>query len=208
VVPTQVQQNSIQAITNLFAPRPGILMTNLFVSDLIEVIANASPGLVSYIQVNAPTGSMIVTAPESPQITYTITDGGGTLGPGVYAYSVSTNLSNGDIGFPTSWTFPQVIGNTNSFQISLTWPAVVNAVEYQVWGRSAEATIGLLATISAGQPLAFTDNGSITPGVAPPDSADFPIRYNSLNSLNISVEISDRQQRPFGTDPTRLLGES
>lgn len=204
-IPTQVQQNSANAITKLFAPRPGLLMTNFYISDLIEVIANASPGLVSYVNVNLPTGPMIVTSPESPKASFTIVPGGGTLGPLVYAYSVSTILINGDIGYPTNWVFPQIIDPGNTHGITLSWPAVYNAAQYQIWGRTAGG-IGLLATVSAST-LSFTDNGSITPGPPPQPSGTFPIRYNSLNSLVVNAYYSERQQQIAGTDPTRSLGE-
>jgi len=208
-IPSQVQANSTTAITNLFAPRPGLLMTNFYISDLIEVIANANPGLVSYVNVNAPTGPMIVTSPESPPITFTINPTGGTLGPLVYAYSISTTILNPvtgltETGFPSSWVFPQIeTGSTN--EIVLTWPSVYQAQSYHIWGRTASGTLGLLATVSA-PTVTFTDTGSITPVPPLPDSSNFPIRYNELNSLTLNVFYSERQQIPFGQDPQRLLG--
>lgn len=205
-VPTQVQSNSVTAITNLFAPRPGLLMTNFYISDLVEVIVNASPGLVSYVDIVTPTGAMIVTSPTSPQITYTLVPGGGTLGSLVYAYSISTTLTNGDVGYPSNWVFPQVITLVNNYAITLTWPAVYQAASYQIWGRSASG-LGLLATVSAGT-LTWTDNGSITPSGDLPTSQDYPIQYNSLNSLTVNVYYSERQQQQVGQDPTRLLGDS
>lgn len=202
-IPTQVQQNSTTAITNLFAPRPGILMTNFYVSDIIEVIANASPGLVSYVNVNLPTGAMIVTSPPSPTITYAITATGGSLSPLVYSYSVSTISTNGDIGYPQSWVFPQIITGTTN-EIQLTWAPVYKAAQYQIWGRIA-GHIGLLATVPA-TTLTFLDNGSITPTGSMPSSMDFPIRYNDLTSLAVAVLYSERQQQQIGLDPTRILG--
>jgi hypothetical protein len=214
-VPSQVQQNATTAITNLFAPRPGILMTNFYPSDLVEAIYNSSPGLISYVNINSPTEPMIVTSPTSPQITYTLTAGGGSLGELVYAYSVSTTVTYPDgtteVGYPSNWVFPQVISNVANYAIELEWPSVLNAVSYQVWGRSASSPsgLGLLATVTAvsGQATyTWTDNGSVTPSGSLPTSQDFPIQYNSLNSLTINVYYSERQQRQLGEDPTRLLG--
>jgi hypothetical protein len=202
-VPTQVQTAVETAITNMFAPQPGILMTNFYISDLIDAATAAAAGQISYIIPNAPTGSMIVTAPESPQITYTLVPGGGSLGSLVYAYSVSTTLTTGEVGVPTNWVFPQVISTTASYGITLTWPAVADAATYQVWGRSASG-LGILATVEASV-LTFADNGSITPTGGPPTTiADTPIRYNSLNSLTINVFYSERQQRTAGSNPTRM----
>jgi hypothetical protein len=205
-VPSQVESNVTTAIQNLFAPRPGLLMTNFYVSDLVEAAVESSAGQISYVIVNEPTGSMVVTAPESPEITYTIVPGGGSLGPLVYAYSISTTLTTGEVGVPTNWVFPQIstLGNTNA--ITLTWPAVFGAATYTVWGRDPDtsADLGILATVPA-TTLTFTDNGTIVPTGGPPTTvADYPIRYNSLNSLNVTVDYAARQQRIDTTNPTRL----
>jgi hypothetical protein len=205
-IPAQVQTAVQTAISNLFAPRPGLLMTNFYPSDLIEAAFNSSPGAISYINVNAPTGPMIVTAPESPIPTYTILDAGGSLAEGVYAYGISTTLTDGEVGTPVNWVFPQITSATNASQVQLNWPAVSDAASYQIWGRSADVGVGLLANISAGT-LTFTDNGSITP-TTPLDSsiANVPIRYNSLGSLTVNVYYAERQQRYDSSDPTRMSG--
>jgi hypothetical protein len=203
-VPEQIEQAVTTAINNLFAPRPGLLMTNFYGSDLIEAAFNSSPGAISYININEPTGPMIVTAPESPVPTFTILDAGGSLAEGVYAYGISTTLTDGEVGTPVNWVFPQIISNTNTSQVTLTWPAIYNAASYQIWGRSAEVGIGLLANIPAGT-LTWTDNGSVTPGEPLNSSiANVPIRYNSLSSLTVNVYYADRQQRYDASDPTRL----
>lgn len=203
-IPEQVQQAVTNAINNLFAPRPGLLMTNFYPSDLIEAAFNSSPGAISYINVNAPTGPMIVTAPESPIPTYTIIDAGGSLAEGVYAYGISTTLTDGEVGTPVNWVFPQITSATNASQIQLTWPAVSDAQSYQIWGRSADVGIGLLANVAAGT-LTFTDNGSITPtGSLNSSIANVPIRYNKLGSLTVNVFYAERQQRYDSSDPTRM----
>lgn len=194
-IPSQVQAAVQTALVNMFAAQPGILGTNFYISDIEDTVKAAAPGLISYVIVNSPTGSMIVTAPESPIPTYTLLQNGGDLGPLLYAYAVSTTLANGQVGTPVNWVFPQVTSTLNNYGVELTWLPVVNAASYQVWGRSA-ANIGLLATIPANQPLTFTDNGSITPSGSPPNTvADVPVQYNSLASLNVQVYYSERQQR-------------
>ena len=198
-VPSAVQAAVQTALINLFAAQPGILGTNFYLSDIEDTVKAAAPGLVSYVIVNAPSGSMIVTAPESPATTYTLVEEGGDLGPLLYAYAVSTTLINGQVGTPINWVFPQVTSTNNNYGVTLTWPAVVNAASYQVWGRSAGAGIGLMANIAANAPLTFTDNGSITPTGSPPNTiADVPVQYNSLASLTVNVFFSERQQRLQG----------
>jgi hypothetical protein len=205
-IPNQVLTAATSAINALFAPRPGLLMTNFYVDDLVQVVRNANPGLISYVIPQAPSGSMIVTAPESPQITYSLVPGGGSLGELVYAYSVSTTLNTGEVGVPTNWVYPQIITNTANYGITLTWPAVANAQTYTIWGRAPGNALGILTTVSAST-LTFTDDGSLTPTGGPPTTiADTPIRYNSLNSVTINVFYADRQQQlQAGTsEPTRL----
>lgn len=205
-MPEQIQQSVTKAITNLFAPRPGLLMTNFYESDLIEAAFKSSPGAISYVNVNAPTGPMIVTAPESPMPTYQVVEGGGSLTQGVYAYGISTRLTNGEEGTPINWVFPQVTSNTNTSVIQLSWPAVFDAQTYIIWGRSAEVGIGKLIEIPAGT-LTWTDNGSLSP-TTPLDSsiAKVPIRYNKLSKLTVNVYFAERQQRYDSSDPTRLSG--
>ncbi len=208
-IPTQVQQASVTAIQNLFAPRPGLLMTNFYVSDLIETCVNANPQQISYIIPGDDTGTMIVTAPDSPVPTFTLIAGGGTLGSLVYSYGIATTvmLPDGTVetGTPANWVFPQVISTTSNFGIKLTWPAVFGAISYQIYGRNAGQGIGLLATVLSTSPLEFVDDGSITPtGDAPNGIADVPIRYNSLASLVINVQYSERQQKTGSGDPVRL----
>jgi hypothetical protein len=203
-IPSQVEQQATQAITNLFAPRPGILMTNFYLSDIEQVIFNSNQGLVDYVNIDLPLGPMIVTSPTSPQATFAITPGGGTLGPGVYAYSVSTTLTTGAVGYPSNWVFPQIVTGTNN-AITLTWPAIYQAASYSVWGRSAEGTLGLIATVTA-PTVTFEDTGSITPVGPLPESGNFPIQYNSLSSLTVNVYYSSRQQVNPGSDPQRYLG--
>lgn len=88
-----VKSKVTKAIQNLFAKRPGILMTDLYVSDIIDTILAAALGLISYVQVNRPTGPMIVTKPLSPKLTATINVGAGAFIPGVYDYAVSVDAA-------------------------------------------------------------------------------------------------------------------
>jgi len=83
--------NVTKAITKLFAPRPGLLRTDFFPSDLDQVAKNSCPGQISYVTVDAPTTPMIVSTPSSPHVTYSIVPSGGSLQPSVYSYAVSAN---------------------------------------------------------------------------------------------------------------------
>ncbi|MDN3040525.1 hypothetical protein P2L35_12530 [Enterococcus faecium] len=204
----QVQQSVEQAIQTLFSKRPGLLMTNFYISDLVNAAMKSNPN-ISYVIPRSPTGAMIVGAPPSPVAEYTINHNGGSLGQLVYAYGISTDMaSTGDVGYPTSWVYPQVTQAQAPASITLTWPAVYDASKYHIWGRDSHDGFGLLATINAGQPLTWTDDGSVTPVPPLPASGNWPIRYNSIDpavggSLTVNVFYAERQQR-IDTNPTRL----
>jgi hypothetical protein len=200
---TKVQADCELAIRQLFAARPGLLMTNFYAYDIENACRIAGKGAVSYVTVQSPTDPMIVTAPPSPSTKYEIITGAGTLTPLMYAYGVSVVNDEGEEGPPARWVFPQitkVMGNINS--VKLTWLPLKNVNHYNVYGRKA-GTIGLLATVLPTDPLEFIDDGSVVPGVAPPGTVDVPIRYNALGLLKVNVDFAERQQRIQDT-PTRL----
>lgn len=190
------------ALANLFSIRPGILMTNFYISDLTDTAKAAGAGAVSYVTVQNPIDPMIVTLPLSPTLDFTLISGAGTLGPLVYAYAVTSTNADGEEGPPANWVFPQITDKHNIWAVKLDWKPLQETVTYKVYGRSA-AGIGLLATVAANQPLTFTDDGSLTPSGSPPNLvAAVPIRYNTLNTLKVNVAFAERQQR-LGTVPTR-----
>jgi hypothetical protein len=200
---SQVQATSQQAINAMFAPQPGILMTNFYLSDFDATIKNANNGLVDHITVNSPTSDMIVTAPDAATVTWAVINGSGTLGPLVYNYSVAVTNSL-DVGPPNVWINPQITGTATNNSIQLTWNEVPGALSYRIYGRESGA-LGLIATVTAvagGPPQVYVDNGSITPTGGLPDTLSLsPIRYNQLAALTINVYYSDRQQKlPSGVE--------
>lgn len=206
--PTKVKADCEAELRALFAPRPGLLLTNFYESDLTDATKKASKGMQSYCVVDHPVAPMIVTAPLSPDLRYDILDTGGTLGSLVYAYGVSTINTAGEEGAPANWVFPQIFSVNNIHSIALSWPALPDTATYKVWGRNSTG-IGLMATIQqgatpVGQTITFTDNGSIVPDASqqPGGTNNVPIRYNALGTLTVRVEFAERQQRLTGT-PTR-----
>lgn len=200
---SQVQQQAEDAITELFRPKPGILMTDFYASDLIEAVLHNTGNQVSYVQVVAPTSAMLVTAPSSPTTEFTV-ELGGTLSEQMYAYCVSVTTP-GDVGTPNGWVYPQIAGSTNR-TVVLSWDPVPGAIEYKVWGREA-GHIGLLATITNMNITKFVDDGTITPVGGLPNTLPMsPIRYNRLRDLQVSVRYASRQQRMDGTPQRNILG--
>jgi hypothetical protein len=186
------------AIKKLISKRPGILMTNLYESDLIMTAMAAAPGQISYVIVNKPSTPMIVTTPESPVVTYTIVESGGNLVPYSYAYAVSTDAPSpsGDgtieIGSPSHWVFPQVTKKESKIELDWTATKVSNAVAYHVWGRRANY-IGKIATVDPSV-TKYEDVGGPDPELVPSRNlVDVNIRYNTINSLVVTTEYADRQ---------------
>ena len=187
------------AITNLFNARPGLLMTNFYISDLVETAMNAAPNQISYVEVIQPTSAMIVTAPASPIVTYKIVGSGGTLTPRLYSYAISTDAPNPsgsgtDVGSPSNWCYPQVTASGSSVELNWSANAVANATKYTVWGRRA-GYIGKLAEL-AGTVTSYIDHGGADPSVVPVNAlADVLIRYNKINTLKVTTQYADRQAK-------------
>lgn len=191
------QETASQAITNLFGPRAGILLTDLYPSDIDACIRKALPNQVSYVVVNEPTGAMIVSSPASPKMNFTVTPSGGTLTPAVHSYSVSadtpaaTGQGGTDIGAPSNWVFPQVTVTGSSISLDWSNSQTPGATAYHVWGRLA----GHLAKLADLAPnvTSFVDDGSITPsGTLPSTLSDMGIRYNTIESLKVTAFYDNR----------------
>lgn len=200
---TKVKADVELELRSLFAPRPGLLMTNFYNSDLDAACRRAGKGAVSYVTIQSPSDPMIVTVPPSPSTDYEIVTGLGTLTPLMYAYGVSVVNAEGEEGPPANWVFPQitkVMGNINS--VKVTWLPLQAAAKYRIYGRKS-GQIGLLGEVLPNQPLEFLDDGTIVPGAAPPGTQDVPIRYNTIGNLTVNVEFAERQQRVIDT-PTRM----
>jgi len=203
---SQVKQRSEEAVRYLFEPKPGLLLTDFYNSDLVTAIKRANSGQVSYVMVLDPTYPMTVSPPSGITPEYEIIQGGGILAPSVYAYAISVTDSLEE-GPPNKWIFPQIVSSGSS--IKLRWRTTQQAVEYKVWGRLYTDGIGLLATISGStdQYLEFEDDGNTPPsGPMPSTISSAPIRYNSLRSLQINVFYADRQQQIDGTPERKTTG--
>ncbi len=190
-----VKQQCEDAINALFNPRPGLLMTNFYASDLTKACIDASQGAVSYVIINEPLGPMIVTTPPSPVLKYEVVDGGGVLSTYSYSYGIASVTPSGEEGPPSSWVFAQVISDPPTAGVFLKWNEISGIDKYKIYGRKA-GQIGLLATVNAGDPLEYNDTGADVPGDAPPNSlSQVPVRYNMLAQLTVNAQYAERQQR-------------
>jgi hypothetical protein len=193
------------AVRKLFSKRAGILLTNFYLSDLVETVMNAAPGQISYVEINEPSTAMIVTLPPSPHPSFTVVASGGALTPRLYAYAISVDtpspLANGteDIGNPGFWVFPQVISNNSKVTLSWVNDQTEGALRYHVWGRRA-GKIGKLVTLPA-TTTSFTDIGGLDPTLSSISISESTIRYNNLRNLKVTTNYASRQSR--ATFPVR-----
>lgn len=194
-----VEQNAALALQTLFSARPGILMTNIYRSDIITTLRNADSS-IAYVIINEPLEDLIVTQPTAPGLIFEITNSGGTLKPYFYSYGLSYIDDTGVESEQNSWCHPQV--TVNKSKVRLLWRPVPSAKTYKLFGRTGEE-IGLLKEISASSVSTtedglcyFDDTGSITPDQDKFERYRMPeIRYNTLNQLELTVDFADRQQK-------------
>lgn len=202
---TDVEDNVKHAMLTLFQARPGILMTNIYRSDIIKAALDSDSN-ISYVTLEEPQTDFIVTPPSSPLLTFRIEDeAGGTFEPQQYGYCVTLVTSDGIESTKDSWVHPLITDAMTNPKIILSWYDDPIAVKYKVYGRTS-LHCGLLAEIEAGT-TTWTDDGSVVP-----DEEKFSlgkeveIRYNSLNvltSLEVTASYAERQQRLDNSLPAR-----
>ena len=87
----------------------------------------------------------------------------GTLAAATYYYRVTATTAGGETTPSTEVSF--AAGATTG--VAITWPQVAGATGYKVYGRTTGAEL-LMATITNGTTLTWTDAGSVTPSGAMP----------------------------------------
>jgi Baseplate J-like protein len=184
---SQVQLNVSTAITNLFQIRKGSLGYDFYISDLTDTIHSADNG-VEYFDLTTPTADVIVSARPVDAPSSAVSAGIGLIAAGTYYYAVAVTTAAGVVT-TRNWTQVDTVAANST--VTLSWPAVPDAISYQVYGRTS-GTPGLLSTQAT---LSYVDNGSTSPGTAPPAQNSVPVRYATLASLSVSAQYSTRQAR-------------
>ena len=203
---TDVENNVKQALLDLFKARPGILMTNIYRSDIINAALRSDEN-ISYVTLEEPTVDFIVTPPTAPLLSFVINDnkGGKNFEAGQYAYCVTMVNQDNIESTKDNWVHPLITEDMKNPTITLNWYDDPYAKEYRIYGRIAEHA-GYMATVQAGTST-WTDNGTVTP-----DESKFSlgkqvdIKYNSLNvidNLTVTCSYAERQQRLDNSLPVR-----
>lgn len=190
---TDTQTNVENAVSKLFAPRPGILMTNIYRSDIIDTCLASDPN-IAYIVMETPDFDFVVTEPVSPTLTYVINENaGGTLGEQQYSYAVTSVYADGTESQRNNWVHPLVYKNMAGVTIALNWHKDILAVKYKIYGRDS-TTMGLITEVDA-DTLTYTDTGAVTPDKDAFKIIRTVIRYNRLTDLTVTCEYAERQKR-------------
>lgn len=193
---SDVEDNVKRAVLQLFQARSGILMLNIYRSDIYDTIL-ASDKNIAYIILDEPTEDCVVTQPESPSLGFEVIEGSSTLAEQQYNYCVTLVDKLGNESTKNEWVHP-LVTEANQQRVKLSWLPVTSAVQYKIYGRRGDS-IGLMKTVNS-DVHEFTDDGSVTPDQSQYEAyEDVEIKYNTLTSLNVDVSYADRQSR---VDPT------
>lgn len=203
---TTVEDNVKRAIFDLFKTRPGILMTNIYRSDIINAALRSDEN-ISYVTLEEPTVDFIVTPPTAPLLSFVINNNasGRNFEAGQYAYCVTMVNQDNIESTKDNWVHPLITEDMRNPTITLNWYDDPYAKEYRIYGRIAEHA-GYMATVQAGTST-WIDNGTVTP-----DESKFSlgkqvdIKYNSLNvidNLTVTCSYAERQQRLNNSLPVR-----
>ena len=114
-----------------------------------------------------PLSSLVpsIGAPSAPVLNApTTASTGGTLAAGTFGYRVSALSAAGE-SLPCTEVTVVVPAGTATNTVTVTWPLVLGATGYRVYGRSVGAELFLAAVGAVGT---FTDLGSIVPTGAMP----------------------------------------
>jgi len=163
-----VKTLSANAITKLLGPRPGLLLTDFFPSDLVETAMRAAPGQISYVEVNAPTHAMRVSMPTSPRIFCREVPGAGVLTPLVYSYSVATSVPKQSENF---------VGLIDASSLTY-WPTATYVGQYWIVSNPGVITdpVSMLTTsVGVGDQLLATGVGNT--------SDNFSVILNGVNAV-------------------------
>lgn len=189
------QASATAAVQELFRVKPGSLSRDTFRSDIHDVVMASNSG-IEYVVLESPRSDLMLSGASMEQPTVTAgTPNTGAIPVGTYYYAVSPVITlNGQQGEIPPTRFLTVVNSIPNTTMTIRWIPYEGASHYRVWGRSAN-NIGRLATVSAASSAVAVDDGTFTPTVQPPAVSTVPVRYNTIQSLNVTAIYSSRSQR-------------
>ena len=178
-------------IAKLFEPRPGLIDSNIYLSD-IHAAARGGESAVEYADLALPISDVMVAVASPSVLTLTATAGTSGLAAGQYTYGVTALTPSGET-LATNFT-SMVIGANNSVRIA--WEPVAQATGYKIYGRNG-ISVGLIGSTSA---LFFVDPGaSVVPAAEVPQTNSSGHRYPKLGVLSVTAKYTDRNFYNLGS---------
>lgn len=133
---------------------------DFWVDGQSEYVIAVQGGIVWVYNSGSNTWTQISVSDPATAPTMTFSSAAGILVAGTYEYVITAMNGQGEtLASPSA-----SITTTATGEIAVAWTAVPGATSYNVYGRVAGA-LGLIANTTY---LSLTDNGSLSPGVAPP----------------------------------------
>jgi hypothetical protein len=131
-------------------------------TDPVALAAGSKAGNVAPVALSSD-GALSVPAYLDTPTGLTLVQGSGTLGAAAYAYRVSAISHYGE----SLACAESLVSIAATHGVVVSWAPVPGATGYRVYGRTSGAEL-LMATISEGATVTWTDDGSITPTGALP----------------------------------------
>ncbi len=186
-----------QAIGGWNGPGPFSIENNyLEASGEIFLLGGADPTIVNLvsedvsIRYNHMSRPMAWRDPVIPTPSGTaMSVAGGSLAPGAYAYRVVARRSVGQGTIGTSLPSPEIVASSPGGSVTITWSAVPDATEYQVYGRVPGSTSQYWTMAGT----TFTDTGAAgQAGTPPADGTRWQVKniLELKNARRVKVEYN------------------
>jgi hypothetical protein len=156
-------------------PASGILVTQNY-----QYVTITAPGLAS--QTAAPTISSTSTA----------TTGGVLIHSTTYGYKITRRTPAGSTT-PSAESTRATGAGTDTNTVTINFSAAATGTFTDIYGRTSGGPWGLIGSVAAGV-TSFIDDGSVTPGAAPPSS------NTTTESVTVKLLVPDGQTAPAVLD--------
>lgn len=186
---TEVQLVVQAEIEKLFERRPGILGSNLYISDIDTAIKNAHL-TVDYINLRSPTSHIYTKFNTAPPMTLSVPITGTGLAPGHYSYALAYVTPIGET-LAANFSSIDVTSGMGSGIVQMNWDLADGVLGYKIYGRSYPGSIGLLASLGANV-SSWQDDGTAATGSAPPSIESLGVHYIKLGTLILNMKYADR----------------
>lgn len=156
-------------------PASGILPTQNY-----QFVTITCPGLAA--QTSAPTISSTSTSTVGGSLTHSVT----------YGYKIVTRTPAGSTT-PSAESTRATGAGTDTNTITINFTAAGTGKFTDIYGRTSGGPWGLIGTVN-GAATSFVDDGSVTPGAAPPSS------NTTTESVTVKIQVPDGQTPPVARD--------